>query len=318
MATSGLVPLTKLKKSTFTFDRLKEEITKVNAKPEFKKEEDPRFWQPTVDEKGVGQAVIRFLPPPPVDGDDALPWARILRHAFEGPGGWYVENSLRTLNLPDPVAELNSILWKASDNPASPERKQASAQRRKLTYISNIYVVSDPKNPEAEGRVFLFRFGKKIFDKITSVSNPEFEDQEGFNPFDFQDGANFRMRIRNVDGFRNYDASEFDKPSPLSTDEDELVRIWNSEYSLKEFTAPDQFKSYEDLKARLDKALTPPASPIGKTKAVEVKGEEEFDLKRPTKATKKPVVEETPPWDTDNADEDDDLAQFRALADDDD
>jgi hypothetical protein len=243
-----------LKKSSNTLDRLTAEIEKINTKTE--RTADDRFWTPDVDKSGNGQAVIRFLPTPPVDGDDALPWARVFSHGFKGPTGkWYIENSLTTLNLTDPVSEYNTKLWNESSDDASPTRKQARAQKRRLNYYSNIMVISDPKHPENEGQVFLYRYGKKIFDKIRTATEPEFEGDPKFNPFDFWTGANFKLRIRQVEGYRNYDQSLFEDPKPLSEDDEELETIWNKEYSLKEFTEPKQFKSVEELQRRLNEVL---------------------------------------------------------------
>jgi hypothetical protein len=247
-----------LKKSSSTLDRLTKEIEKANAPAETSKKGDDRFWKLERDKSGNGAAVIRFLPTPAVDGEDGLPWVRIFDHGFKGPTGkWYIENSLTTLGgkVKDPVSEYNSQLWNSTQDDNSPARKQAREQKRRLHYISNIYVVSDPKNPENEGKVFLFKFGKKIFDKITMAMNPEFEGDSPVNPFDLWNGANFKLRIRTVDGYPNYDQSVFDAPKALSDDDAELERIWQKEYSLKEFIAPSNFKSYEELKARLNEVL---------------------------------------------------------------
>ena len=215
--------------------------------------EDTRVWQPTVDKAGNGMAIIRFLPAPAVDGEDALPWVRVFSHGFQGPGGWYIENSLTTLNQKDPVSEYNSTLWNSG---IDANKNIARNQKRRLNYIANIYVVSDPSNPENEGQIKLFKFGKKIFDKITEAMNPEFADETPINPFDMWEGANFKLKIRNVEGYRNYDKSEFaDKSALLDGDDTKLEELWKKEYSLKEFIDPSNFKSYEVLKAKLDKVL---------------------------------------------------------------
>jgi hypothetical protein len=214
--------------------------------------DDTRFWQPEVDKAGNGMAIIRFLPAPAADGDDALPWVRVFNHGFQGPGGWYIENSLTTLNQKDPVSEYNSILWNSG---IEANKEIARKQKRRLTYISNILVVSDPKNPENEGQIKLYKFGKKIFDKISEAMNPEFADETPLNPFDFWEGANFKIKIRQVEGYRNYDKSEFDSITPVDGDDAALEAIWKKEYSLKEFLEPKQFKSYDILKAKLDKVL---------------------------------------------------------------
>ena len=210
---------------------------------------DDRLWKPEVDKAGNGYAVIRFLPAP--DGED-LPWAKLYTHAFQASGGWYIENSLTTLGQKDPVSEHNSQLWNSG---VDSDKEVARKQKRKLSYYSNVYVVKDPSNPANEGKVFLFRYGKKIFDKITAAMQPEFEDEQAINPFDFWAGANFKIKIKKVAGYWNYDSSEFAAPAPLLDDDDAMEAVWKQEYSLAEIIAPDQFKSYEDLKKRLDYVL---------------------------------------------------------------
>ena len=210
---------------------------------------DDRLWKLEVDKSGNGYAVIRFLPAP--DGED-LPFVKLYSHAFQGPGGWYIENSLTTLGQKDPVSEYNSQLW---NNGTDAGKDAARKQKRKLTYISNIYVVKDPANPENEGKVFLYKYGKKIFDKLTAAMQPEFEDEEAIDPFDFWQGANFKLKAKNVAGYRNYDSSEFTAVTPLLDDDDALEAVWKKESSLKEFVEADQFKTYEDLKKRLEYVL---------------------------------------------------------------
>ena len=210
---------------------------------------DDRLWKPQLDKTGNGYAVIRFLPAP--DGED-LPWAKLYSHAFQGPGGWFIENSLTTLGQKDPVSEYNSQLWNSG---LESDKDVARKQKRKLSYYSNIYVVKDPVNPDNEGKVFLFKFGKKIFDKITAAMQPEFEDEEPINPFDFWQGANFKLKIKKVAGYWNYDSSEFARPDALLDDDDAMEAIWKKEYSLQSLVAPDQFKTYEELKTRLDYVL---------------------------------------------------------------
>ena len=210
---------------------------------------DDRLWKLEVDKSGNGYAVIRFLPAP--DGED-LPFVKLYSHAFQGPGGWYIENSLTTLGQKDPVSEYNSQLW---NNGTDAGKDAARKQKRKLTYISNIYVVKDPANPENEGKVFLYKYGKKIFDKLTAAMQPEFEDEEAIDPFDFWQGANFKLKAKNIAGYRNYDSSEFTAVTPLLDDDDALEAIWKKENSLKEFIDADQFKSYDDLKKRLEYVL---------------------------------------------------------------
>ena len=232
-------------------DSLLDAAQKENAPQEKKSYVDERLWRPQLDKSGNGYAVIRFLPP--CDGEN-LPWAKLWSHAFQGPTGqWYIENSLTTLSQKDPVSEHNTRLWNSG---VESDKEIARKQKRKLQYYSNIYVVSDTKNPDNEGKVFLYRFGKKIFDKLMEAMQPAFEDETPINPFDFWTGANFKLKIRKVDGYWNYDKSEFDNVSTLSDNDDELEKIYKSQYSLDEFTAPTNFKSYDELKTRLDMVLS--------------------------------------------------------------
>jgi hypothetical protein len=210
---------------------------------------DDRLWKLECDKSGNGYAVIRFLPAP--EGED-LPFVKLYSHAFQGPGGWYIENSLTTLGQKDPVSEYNTMLW---NNGTDAGKEAARKQKRKLTYVANIYVVKDPANPENEGKVFLYKFGKKIFDKLTAAMQPEFEDEEAIDPFDFWGGANFKLKAKNVAGYRNYDSSEFARPDALLDDDDAMEAIWKRQYSLAELVAADQFKDYETLKKRLDYVL---------------------------------------------------------------
>ena len=210
---------------------------------------DDRIWKLDVDKGGNGYAVIRFLPAP--EGED-LPFVKLYSHAFQGPGGWFIENSLTTLGQKDPVSEYNSLLW---NNGTDAGKETARKQKRKLTYVSNVYVVKDPANPENEGKVFLYKYGKKIFDKLTAAMQPEFEDEEAIDPFDFWQGANFKLKANNVAGYRNYDSSEFAAQSPLLNDDDAMESLWKKQFSLAEIVAPDQFKTYDELKTRLDYVL---------------------------------------------------------------
>ena len=223
---------------------------KENTTQDKKSYIDERLWKPELDKTGNGYAVIRFLPA--IKGED-LPWAKVWNHAFQGPTGqWYIENSLTTLGQKDPVSEMNSAYWNSG---VESDKEIARRQKRKLQYRSNIYVVADPKHPENEGKVFLFRYGKKIFDKIMEAMQPAFEDETPVNPFDFWEGANFKLKIRKVDGYWNYDKSEFETSSALFDDDDKLEKVWKKQYALKEFTAPTNFKSYTELKTRLDTVL---------------------------------------------------------------
>jgi hypothetical protein len=281
----------KLKSNRTDFQKLTKAIDSINSPAEGSKDDD-RFWQPEVDKAGNGMAIIRFLPAPAVDGDDALPWARVFNHGFQGPGGWYIENSLTTLGQKDPVSEYNSVLWNSG---IEANKEIARKQKRRLTYIANVLIVSDPKNPENEGQIKLYKFGKKIFDKLTEAMNPQFEDEKAVNPFDFWNGANFKIKIRQVEGYRNYDKSEFESPSALYDGNDEkLETIWKKEYSLKEFLDPKHFKSYDMLKAKLDKVLgIDGAAPVAKTKAEDFTPKTSSDL-----------------------DEDEELDYFKSLAED--
>ena len=236
-----------------TFARLTKEIEKLNQPTQGNTGADERLWKPELDKSGNGYAVIRFLPAP--DGED-LPFAKVWSHAFKGPGGqWYIENSLTTLGKQDPVSEYNTELWNAAGEGSS-ERAQARAQKRKLSYYSNIYVVSDPAHPENEGKVFLYKYGKKIFDKLVEAMQPAFADETPIDPFNFWKGADFKLKIRKVDGYWNYDKSEFAPPNTLGDyDDARLEQIWKEGYSLADFEDPKNFKSYDQLKARLSLVL---------------------------------------------------------------
>ena len=274
----------------------------TESKPQEKKSYvDERLWKPELDKTGNGYAVIRFLPA--VKGED-LPWAKVWNHAFQGPTGqWYIENSLTTINQKDPVSEMNSAYWNSG---VESDKEIARRQKRKLQYFSNIYVVSDAKHPENEGKVFLFRFGKKIFDKIMEAMQPAFEDETPVNPFDFWEGANFKLKIRKVDGFWNYDKSEFEAPSTLFDDDDKLEEVWKKQYALTEFTATTNFKSYDELKTRLDAVLA------GTTTVGNVTDEPIETVTVDTKEEPAPKVTVT------DDDEEDTLSYFEKLAEKDD
>jgi len=245
---------------------------------------DERLWKPSMDKGGSGSAIIRFLPAP--EGEE-LPWAKMYSHAFQGVGGWYIENSLTTIGGKDPLGEYNRELW----NTGSETNKEiVRKQKRKLNYYSNIYVIKDPANPENEGKVFLFKYGKKIFDKIMEAMQPEFEDETPINPFDFWQGANFKLKIVKKDGYWNYDKSEFDRVAPLLDDDDAMEAIWKKEYSLTAITAPDQFKSYEELERRMNMVLGQKTSPTQSRAVVEQEDEYESYTQIPTVESR--VVEE--------------------------
>ena len=241
--------LATLKKSN-TLDKLLVAVEVENKPQEKKSYVDERIWKPVMDKSGNGFAVIRFLPAP--EGED-LPWAKVWSHAFQGPTGqWYIENSLTTVGQNDPVSEMNSAYWNSG---VESDKEIARKQKRKLQYYSNILVVKDSANPENEGKVFLYRFGKKIFDKCMEAMQPAFEDETPINPFDFWEGADFKLKLRTVEGYWNYDKSEFDSPSPLFDDDEKIEEVWKKQYSLADFTAPTNFKSYDELKNRLNMVL---------------------------------------------------------------
>ena len=267
---------------------------------------DERLWKPEVDKTGNGYAVIRFLPSP--EGED-IPWAKMYSHAFQGPGGWYIENSLTTTGGKDPVSEYNRELWNSGNES---DKDVVRRQKRKLSYYANIYVVQDKANPQNEGGVFLYKFGKKIFDKIMEAMQPEFEDETPINPFDFWQGANFKLKIVKKDGYWNYDKSEFAEVSPLLEDEDALEALWNKEYSLVALTAADQFKSYENLKKRLDYVLgAKPATRRVFDEELEDESEGRGTF-TPDFKSKAPVA--AAPIASASGDEDDALSYFQKLA----
>jgi hypothetical protein len=279
-------------------DLIKKMEDQTKAKEGYK---DDRFWRPEQDKSGNGFAIIRFLPP--VDGED-LPWVKVYNHAFQGPGGWYIENSLTTIGQKDPVGELNNQLWNSG---LESDKDLARIRKRKLTYIANVYIVSDPSNPSNEGKIFLYKFGTKIFEKIQEAMKPQFADEEPVNPFDFWKGANFRIKIRKVGGYTNYDKSEFDSQTALSDDDAKMEKIWKSQHALLPFLAPENFKSYEELKTRMQEVLggdvraTAPAQKTAEDVA------DEMVEKKPNFKSKKPVEEDVD-------DESDALSYFQKLA----
>ena len=242
-----------LKQSSSNFDKLTKAIEanlgSENKEQNKSKYQDDRFWKPELDKTGNGYAVIRFLPA--VEGED-LPWQRVWSHAFQDVGGWYIENSLTTLGQKDPVSEENTRLWNTG---LDSDKEIARKRKRKLSYYANVLIQSDPKHPENEGKVFLFKFGKKIFDKITEAMQPAFEDEKPVNPFDFWKGANFKLKIRKVDGYWNYDKSEFEPVSQIAESDEKIKEIWKSQHALKPFLDPSNFKSYDELKEKLNRVL---------------------------------------------------------------
>jgi len=290
-----------LKKSKSNFDTLTKQLEKTIDKPKTEnKYQDDRFWKPELDKSGNGYAVIRFLPA--VEGED-MPWQRVWHHAFQGPGGqWYIENSLTTLNHKDPVSEENTRLWNTG---IEADKEIARKRKRKLQYYSNILVVSDPKHPENEGKVFLFKYGKKIFDKITEAMNPQFEDEKAVNPFDFWEGSNFKLKIRKVDSYWNYDKSEFEPVSKVKPTDEEIDTVWKSQHALKPFIDPSNFKSYDELKEKLNKVLTGTRS----TESVE-------DIDLPPASNSVPKSSNGSVGKVSSNDDDDSLSYFSKLAED--
>ena len=296
-----------LKRSKSNLDTLVSELAKVAEPQKQQSYQDDRFWKPELDKSGNGYAVFRFLP---AVQDEDLPWARLWSHAFQGPGGWLIENSLTTLNKKCPISEANSLLWNSG---VEADKDIARKRKRKLSYYANILIVSDSKHPENEGQVKLYRFGKKIFDKITEAMKPEFEDETPINPFDFWEGANFKLKIRKVDGYWNYDKSEFEGPSAVFDNDEAIEELWNKQFPLKPFLAPENFKSYDELKAKLDKVLS----------GVRNTGTAEDVAIPPVTQTAAPVVEETVssptpvPATTADDDSDETLSYFSKLAEED-
>ena len=297
-----------LKRSRKTsLQSLIEETGKLTGGGPNNESNEDRFWKPTVDKAENGYAVIRFLPA--AKGDD-LPWVRTFNHGFQGPGGWYIEDSLTTIGKKDPVSEYNSMLWNSG---IESNKDQARKQKRRLQYISNIYVVSDPANPDNNGKVFLFKYGKKIWDKINDIMNPTYEDEQAINPFDFWEGANFKLKIRKVEGYRNYDKSEFDAPAALASDE-EMEAIWAKEHSLAEFVDPKNFKSYDELQSKLNRVLGLDGSTTTASKSVEDMDEDFTPAPAPSRTAapkQKSNDDDDLPW---SEDEDDSMSFFEKLA----
>jgi hypothetical protein len=246
---SNFADLKKNRKAAF--ESLSNDLDKLSKGNERTKDET--FWSPTVDKAGNGYAVIRFLPAP---SGETTPYVRYWDHGFQGPTGkWYIENSLTSIGQEDPVAQFNGKLWNVSQDDNSPERKQARKQKRRLHFVSNILVVEDAANPDNVGKVFKYKYGKKIFNKLNEKMNPEFQDETPMNPFDLWEGANFKLKIRQVEGYRNYDKSEFAPPSALSEDDDVLEATWQQCHSLAAILEPANFKSFDELKKKLDQVL---------------------------------------------------------------
>jgi hypothetical protein len=288
-------------------DKLSGELSKLNQSTP---RDDDGFWKPEVDKSGNGSAIIRFLPAP--NGED-VPFVRIWDHGFQGPGGWFIEKSLTTLGEKCPVSEYNSMLWNSGTEADKTFVRQKT--KRRLSFVSNIYVVKDPSNPDNEGQVFLYKYGKKIFDKLQDQMTPEFDDETPVNPFDLWDGANFRLKIRKVEGYRNYDKSEFDSPAALLDDDEKLEEVWNSEKSLSDLVDPKHFKSYDELKSKLYRVLALDGGGTANTVTADELSEPKPQKQRKAKQT----TEEAPPWDesvSESNDEEDGLSFFKQLAED--
>ena len=305
----ALTDFSSLKKNrSKTLDKLNSQLEKISSKSY----QDPnagKFWKPTRDKAGNGFAVIRFLP---ASQGEEMPFVRIWDHGFQGPTGlWYIENSLTTLNQDDPVSEFNSKLWNSG---VESDKEQARKQKRRLKYTANVFIVKDAANPENEGKVFMYQFGKKIFDKLNDLMNPTFEDEEPTNPFDLWEGANFRLKIRQFEGYPNYDKSEFDPASPLSDDDAELERVWGEQHSLQELVSENNFKSYSDLKTKLYRVLDLQAdAPVAEAAPMAAAVDSDLDLSGLSNDTSEPVME-TAESNIGSSADDDDLSIFKELA----
>ena len=291
-----------LKKSRGGFDTLQKTLETTSGGTENKSYNDDRYWKIDLDKTGNGYAVVRFLPAS--QGED-MPWVQYFDHGFQGPGGWYIEKSLTTLNQKDPVSEHNTELWNSG---IEANKDIARKQKRRLHYVSNILVVSDPTHPENEGKVFLFRYGKKIFEMLKDKMQPQFQDETPMNPFDLWEGADFKIKVRKVDGYWNYDKSEFANSKPLSEDDAQLEAVWNSQHSLQDVIAPSEFKSYDELKQKLDRVL-------GMTASTATAASVASDMDDVAYPSPEPTIAE-PTTATTDVDEDESLSYFQKLAND--
>lgn len=291
-----------LKKNRTSFADIATKMKETTAKKSYI---DNRFWEPTVDKAGNGFAVIRFLPA--TEGEE-IPWVQIFTHGFKGFGGWYIENCPTTIGKPCPACEANNILWATN---LESNKTIVRGRKRKLSNISNILVVQDKAKPETEGGVFLFKYGKKIFEKTSDLASPEFPDQVAVNPFDLWEGANFNLRIRFVDGYRNYDKSDFSQPTPIAKTDKEIEAIWKKQYKLQPLIAPDQFKDYEVLKRRIIQVLGTEA--VGNKQIASEPSQ--VSEPRPVLKPQLPVDVETPPWEENVSDDDaETLAYLKKIA----
>lgn len=293
-----------------SLDKLNEQLTKIGSKS-YSDPNEGKYWKPTRDSAGNGFAIIRFLDAP--QGED-MPFVRLWDHGFQGPGGWYIENSLTTLGKDDPVSEYNSKLWNSG---TESDKEQARKQKRRLHYIANVYVLKDSGNPDNEGKVFLFKFGKKIWDKLNDLMNPSFEDEKPVNPFDLWEGANFRLKIRQFEGYANYDKSEFDTPGPLFDNDEKMEAVWKQSHSLQDVIDPKNFKTYDELKTKMFRVLGISGSDASLRGSASSSAEDEYDeldmsaLSSSKKEAAAPVMKEVESKIVE--DEDDDLEFFRNL-----
>lgn len=301
------------KNRSASLDKLNKQLENISQKS-YSDPNEGKFWKPTRDQAGNGFAIIRFLPAP--NGEE-MPFVRIWDHGFQGPTGlWYIENSLTTLNQDDPVSEYNGKLWNSG---VEADKEQARKQKRRLKYVANIQVIKDSANPANDGKVFLYQFGKKIFDKLNDLMNPQFEDETPVNPFDLWEGANFRLKIRQFEGYPNYDKSEFEAPSPLSEDDAVLESIYNQEHSLQDLIDPKNFKSYSELKAKLHRVLALGEAPIEPSTAEDNIEADDLDLSKMGNNEKVASAPEAPAAPQESSamnmtDDDDDLSIFKELA----
>ena len=290
-----------------SLDKLNSQLSQI-AQKSYSDPNEGKFWKPSRDKAGNGFAIIRFLPAP---GGEDMPFVRLWDHGFQGPSGlWYIENSLTTLGKDDPVSELNSKLWNTG---VDADKEQARKQKRRLHYIANVYIIKDSGNPDNDGKVFLFKFGKKIFDKLNDLMNPQFEDEKPVNPFDLWEGASFRLKIRQFEGYANYDKSEFDSPEPLFEDDEKLESVWKEEHSLQEIINEKHFKPYAELKAKLHRVLNLSGDSVDASRSASDDVDEDLDMSRFSKSAPAPDMKQAPS-DVDTVEDDDeDLARFRDL-----
>ena len=310
MATS----LSELRKSRSS---MLDKITKDLDSGGKRNEKDDRFWSLSRDKAGTGSAIIRFLPP--VNGDE-VPWVKVCSYGFQGPSGkWYINESPSSIGEADPVMEYNAAAYASKDE----ERiEDAKKRKRRTQFVSNILVVKDPANPENEGKVFLFKYGKKILDMIMSKAKPEFDSEEPIFVWDIDEGCNFKIRIKNVAGYPNYDSSEWAGISALADSDDEIQAVLDKCHKLAEFLDPARFKSYETLKKEFDRAMgvgesagtSAPRTAEAKSKAALDDEGGEFDLEREVAKAAQPARKvESKPAKAASTDDDDDLDAFAKM-----